>query len=61
MGERTDGCSGEPLLASCTRKKRLQRKATVDFTGYVLKKILAYSVSGEMTVSALFTCLCIED
>ena len=26
MAERSDGCSGETLLAPCTRKKRLQRK-----------------------------------
>ena len=28
MAERSDGCSGETLLASYTRKKRLQRKMT---------------------------------
>ena len=28
--ERSDGCSGETLLAPCTRKKRLQRKMTKD-------------------------------
>ena len=27
-GTRWDGCSGETLLAPCTRKKRLQRKMT---------------------------------
>ena len=26
-----DGCSGETLLASCTGKKRLQRKMTKDY------------------------------
>ena len=31
MAERSDGCSGETLLASCTRKKRLQRKMTKDY------------------------------
>ena len=30
MTERSDGCSGETLLAPCTRKKRLQRKMTKD-------------------------------
>ena len=30
MAERSDGCSGEKLLAPCTRKKRLQRKMTKD-------------------------------
>ena len=30
MAERLDGCSGETLLAPCTRKKRLQRKMTKD-------------------------------
>ena len=28
MAEQSDGCSGETLLAPCTRKKRLQRKMT---------------------------------
>ena len=28
MNERSDGCSGETLLAPCARKKRLQRKMT---------------------------------
>ena len=26
MAKRSDGCSGEILLAPCTRKKKLQRK-----------------------------------
>ena len=30
MSKRSDGCSDEPLLAPCTRKKRLQRKMTED-------------------------------
>ena len=30
MAERSDGCSGETLLAPCTRKKRLHRKTTKD-------------------------------
>ena len=30
MTERSDGCSGETLLAPCTRKKILQRKMTKD-------------------------------
>ena len=30
MAERLDGCSGETLLAPCTREKRLQRKMTKD-------------------------------
>ena len=30
MAEGSDGCSGETLLAPCTRKKRLQRKMTKD-------------------------------
>ena len=29
--ERSDGYSGETLLAPCTRKKRLQRKMTKDY------------------------------
>ena len=28
MAERSDSCSGENLLAPCTRKKTLQRKLT---------------------------------
>ena len=28
MAEGSDGCSGETLLAPCTRKKRLQKKMT---------------------------------
>ena len=28
MAERSDGCSGETLLALCARMKRLQRKMT---------------------------------
>ena len=31
MAERSDGCSGETLLAPCKRKKRLQRKITKDY------------------------------
>ena len=31
MAERSDGGSGETLLATCTRKKRLQRKMTNDY------------------------------
>ena len=31
MAERSDACSGETLLASCTRKKRPQRKMTKGF------------------------------
>ena len=31
MAERSDGCSGETLLAPCTRKKRMQRKMTKDY------------------------------
>ena len=30
MAERSDGCSGETLLAPCTRQKKLQRKITKD-------------------------------
>ena len=30
MAKRSDGCSGEKLLAPCTRKKTLQRKMTKD-------------------------------
>ena len=30
MSERSDGSSGETLLAPCTRKKKLQRKMTED-------------------------------
>ena len=30
MAERSDGCSGETLVAPCARKKRLQRKTTKD-------------------------------
>ena len=29
--KRTDGCSGETLLAPCTRKKRLQIQITKDY------------------------------
>ena len=28
MADRSDGCSGETLLVSCTSKKMLQRKMT---------------------------------
>ena len=31
IAERSDGCSGETLLAPCARKKRLQRKMTKDY------------------------------
>ena len=31
MVEGSGGCSGETLLATCTRKKRLQRKMTKDY------------------------------
>ena len=30
MAKRSDGCSGETLLAPCTRKKGLQRRMTKD-------------------------------
>ena len=29
--DRSDGCSGETLVAACTRKKKLQRKMTKDY------------------------------
>ena len=29
--EQSDGCSGETLLAPCTREKRLQRKMTKEY------------------------------
>ena len=29
--KRSDGCSGQALLAPCTRKKRLQKKMTNDY------------------------------
>ena len=32
MAERSDGCSGETMLAPCTREKRLQIKMTKDLT-----------------------------
>ena len=41
MAERSDGCSGETLLAPCIKKKRLQRQMTKTATGQVFKKILA--------------------
>ena len=47
---RSDGCSGETLLAPCTRKKGLQRKMTKDH--YWIKKILAESVSRRVIVIA---------
>ena len=31
MTERSDGCSGDTLLAPCTREKRQQRKMTKDY------------------------------
>ena len=31
MAEQSDGCSGETLVAPCTRKERLQRKMTKDY------------------------------
>ena len=31
MAERSNGCSGETLLAPCIRKKRLQRKMAKDY------------------------------
>ena len=31
VAERSYDCSGETLLAPCTRKKRLQRKMTEDY------------------------------
>ena len=31
LAERSDGCSGETFLASCVRKKKLQRKMTNDY------------------------------
>ena len=31
MAERSDGCSGETLLAPCTRKRKLQSKMTKDY------------------------------
>ena len=60
MAERSDGCSGETLLAPCIRKKRLQRKMTTYYYRIGAKKILACSASGEMIVLAFFICLCLE-
>ena len=31
MAEQSDGCSGEKLLAPCTRKNRLRGKMTADY------------------------------
>ena len=31
MAERSDGCSGKTFLASCIKKKKLQRKMTNDY------------------------------
>ena len=31
MAEKSESCSGETLLTSCARKKRLQRKMTRDY------------------------------
>ena len=31
MAERSDGCSGETLMAPCTRKKRMRRKMVEDY------------------------------
>ena len=63
MAERSDGCSGEILLAPYTRKKRLQRKITKATTGWVFKKISACSVSHRenMIIIASFSCLYLKD
>ena len=31
MAERSDGCSGEALLAPCAKRKTMQRKLTEDY------------------------------
>ena len=48
------------LLAPCARKKRLQRKMAEDYH-LMMKKILASSLSRDIIVIALFTCLCLKD
>ena len=58
MAKRLDCCSGEVLLVPCTRKKRLQRKMTTDHNWIGTKKILSGSVSREVIIITLFTCLC---
>ena len=52
MAERSDGCSGETLLAPSTRKKRLQRKMTNDYYWIDVQEILACSVSRRVIVIA---------
>ena len=62
-GQTIGACGGETLLAPNARKNRLQRKMTKDcyWIGTVLKKILTCSVSREMIIIALFTCLYMKD
>ena len=52
MAERSDGCSGETLLAPCTRKKRLQRKMTKDYYWIGVQEKLACSVSRRVIIIA---------
>ena len=47
-----DRCSGETLLAPCTRKKRLQRKITKHYHWICVEEILACSVSRRVIVIA---------
>ena len=61
MAKRSDGCSRITLLASCARKKKLQRKMTKHYWWIVAEEILAWSVSRQMIVIALFTCLCLKN
>ena len=61
MAERSDGCSGETLLAPCARKKKLQSKMAKDHYWIGAEESIACSAIREMIVIALFTLLCLKD
>ena len=61
MAEQLDGGSGETLLTSCARKKRLQRKMTKDYYWIGAEENIEMILNREMILIALFCCLCLRD
>ena len=52
-GRRSDGCSGEILLDSCTRKKRLQRKMTEDYYWIGVQENIGMSSKSQIVHNSL--------
>ena len=52
-----DGCSGESLLAPCTKKKRLQRKMTKHYHWISVQEIIGMF---SKSLSDRNSCLCLK-